>query len=266
MNNSQSKIEIRKSKAFTLIELLVVIAIISLLVSILLPSLNRAKGQAKRVICANNMRNTAVGVATYSASYSRWLPPYRNGAEYPYAVGMMWAPYAAYDYRSGRGGDDGWPLNLGIAYEAGAITEPSVFYCPSQTIEFWQESFYPTPWGSGPNPDYATKMVRTSYMYNPNVGTGTKSDGDSYHKYKYEKLSNFPGNKMLLSDIIYSNKDSGLGVIVAHGECGWNVAFIDGHVDYVVSREAYNIMSEGDTWNSWDVYMDAVECLQDTAN
>ena len=44
---------------FTLIELLVVISIISMLMSIMLPSLNNAKEMAQRVVCQNNMRQLA---------------------------------------------------------------------------------------------------------------------------------------------------------------------------------------------------------------
>ncbi|MGB2806422.1 MAG: prepilin-type N-terminal cleavage/methylation domain-containing protein [Sedimentisphaerales bacterium] len=43
-------------KAFTLIELLVVIAIIALLLALLMPALERAREQAKRVVCLNNLR------------------------------------------------------------------------------------------------------------------------------------------------------------------------------------------------------------------
>lgn len=46
----------RKKSGFTLIELLVVVAIIALLISILLPSLARARELAKRVVCMSNLK------------------------------------------------------------------------------------------------------------------------------------------------------------------------------------------------------------------
>ena len=45
-----------KTRAFTLIELLVVIAIIAVLMAILMPALNRARDQAKRIHCINNVK------------------------------------------------------------------------------------------------------------------------------------------------------------------------------------------------------------------
>ncbi|RJP30293.1 MAG: type II secretion system protein [Phycisphaerales bacterium] len=56
----------RTCGGFTLIELLVVISVIALLVSILMPSLGRARENAKQLVCRNNLRNIWTGILTYT--------------------------------------------------------------------------------------------------------------------------------------------------------------------------------------------------------
>jgi prepilin-type N-terminal cleavage/methylation domain-containing protein/prepilin-type processing-associated H-X9-DG protein len=53
---------------FTLVELLVVIAIIALLMAVLLPALNRAREQGKRVVCMSNLRQLTLAWMSYAES------------------------------------------------------------------------------------------------------------------------------------------------------------------------------------------------------
>ncbi len=59
-------------RAFTLIELLIVIAIIALLVSILLPSLSRAKALARRAVCSSNIRNLQLANVGYAEEHGEY--------------------------------------------------------------------------------------------------------------------------------------------------------------------------------------------------
>jgi prepilin-type N-terminal cleavage/methylation domain-containing protein/prepilin-type processing-associated H-X9-DG protein len=61
--------------AFTLIELLVVVGIISLLISILMPSLGRARDQAKGVHCLARLRDYATALAAYENVNDDLMPP-----------------------------------------------------------------------------------------------------------------------------------------------------------------------------------------------
>ncbi len=86
----------RKWTGFTLIELLVVVAIIALLISILLPSLSRARAQGRDTVCKSNLHQ--FGLATnYYVQENRELLPYILGSPNPAAGGRpIQAPFYQY--------------------------------------------------------------------------------------------------------------------------------------------------------------------------
>jgi len=84
----------RSGKGFTLIELLVVIAIIALLMSIIVPTLKRAKEAAKRAVCLQNLKSLTIGWILYvDDNHGEFPKAYVNADDTMYGLkNIGWIP------------------------------------------------------------------------------------------------------------------------------------------------------------------------------
>jgi len=159
--------------AFTLVELLVVISIIALLISILLPSLGKAREQGRRAKCMANLRSMGQAIHIYANDHKDILVPGDFWCGWD-----VWAWVSEYAQTGIPQTVDYRQVNLGHLLADNALplpdSEDHVFFCPSMnftanrapdgTRSFGYEQFS-TAWGNL-NRDPEEIRAPIAYLFN----------------------------------------------------------------------------------------------------
>lgn len=227
------KIREPRKTAFTLVELLVVIGIIAMLISILLPALNKARSAANKVACASNMRQIGHAFTLYQNAYKGVMPGtdpnHPNAVAYGYSYGPDFAGMLLYE---GYFGDYAGVAGTGAA---------RIFRCPDDDVQrrpaepaHWYDarSYYANrghwSWLNGWIYPYAQKTIRVTQMKNPSDFIVL------FERYDSSSVINFLG---------WCYYDYGNYSISKHDQKNIhssNILFGDGHVAFVDGNELYN--------------------------
>ncbi len=242
----------RNLRAFTLIELLVVIAIIAVLMGILMPALTMVKEQAKRSVCASNLRSLGTAILTYAADYNEKIPPvfYQNGTS-PYRCYMLFE----IDESKPWGQHIREVHNLGRLYTNSYIKTGKSYYCPSAVkvtedgsvsgyyYEAYSDGAHDWPWTHA-HKDYSggsDDNVRGGYNYIPQakIKKAPVNGGDLAFPVMARSTLQLDASAAMATDY-FNNRNSLAHKKGLKGGGGLNVLYGDGSLQFRNDSEAFD--------------------------
>ncbi len=225
--------------AFTLVELLVVIGIIAILISLLLPSLQRAKVQANSTVCKSNLRSLGQALRIYEAENKGFLFPIRSRIESPLSP-------TGYRYETcgtNRPPHERWPAIV-FSKDLGALRQP----LPYDPATYTESPYDPIRFPAAPFtprvllcPSDFEPVEAHSYVVNQHLAdAGIKANSRNFGKLTSTQVVVAGEKRTQERDYHMERLDFDRVVErFRHGvRLGSNFLYFDGHVDTVLPNEA----------------------------
>jgi prepilin-type N-terminal cleavage/methylation domain-containing protein len=220
---------------FTLLELMIVIAIIGILVTILIPSLNKSRYYARAALCAANLKSNVTAINLSAANNNMHMPSKPGGTP----------EFHRYFFKK----KNDQHILLGELWKNDYLSSPQSIFCPEVKVNFDGSAY-----------TYSNYMVNGEF--NPRQGCvdeGITAARSNYITYPYVVgdwsslfISQLDNEGMLQADAIF-NKHAGEKFYnhQLNGVARWSIMRVDGSMKFVKSSEAQTFTTVYDLYNNW---------------